>query len=232
MTNWESPLRLQVAYRFAFEDGTGARFDVDVDLSDRNARPFAANSRPWTALGFHRCQRCPLTSDAHADCPAALSIADIIDRFSGSVSWSKVICHVEFPERTITAERPLQEALYSLLGLRMAVSSCPHLAAFRPMARFHEPFSSPLSTTYRATSTWLLRQYFLERDGESADWSLDGLQGFYEEIGVVNAGMAARLRAAAEKDAILNSLVILDLFGSTMSFMLDDSMATIRELFV
>jgi hypothetical protein len=86
-------------------------------------------------------------------------------------------------------------------------------------------------TVYRATSTYLLAQYFLQKEGEKADMELEGLKRIYSNIRIINESMAERLRAVGEKDVALNSLIILDMFAQTLPFAIEDSLEEIRHLF-
>ena len=56
--------------------------------------------------------------------------------------------------------------VFSLIGIYMVTSGCPIMDKLRPMARFHLPFASTEETIYRAISTYLLGQYFLEQKGK------------------------------------------------------------------
>src|SRR5690606_40128032 len=62
-----------------------------------------------------------------------------------------------------------QQALASLMGLVMASSGFPKTAVFRPMARFHLPFSSESETAYRVAAMYLVAQHFAHRDGAPSD---------------------------------------------------------------
>jgi hypothetical protein len=99
------------------------------------------------------------------------------------------------------------------------------------MARFHLPFADAQETVYRATSMYLLAQYFLQKEGKEADLEMKGLMNIYTRIQIINEAMASRLRAISEKDVALNSLVILDAFAQTVPFVIEDSLEEIRHLF-
>ena len=90
-------------------------------------------------------------------CPAALHLSTVIDGFTDLVSYDKVRVDVESEERSVIATLSAQQALASLMGLIMASSGCPRTAVFRPMARFHLPFSSESETAYRVAAMYLRR---------------------------------------------------------------------------
>ena len=75
---------------------------------------------------------------------------------------------VESEERAVIATLSAQQALASLMGLIIASSGCPRTAVFRPMARFHLPFSSESETAYRVASMYLVAQHFKARNGQAA----------------------------------------------------------------
>ena len=103
---------------------------------------------------------------------------------------------------------------------------------FKPMARFHLPLASAEETIYRATSMYLLAQYFLKKEGQEVDLDLAGLKEIYSNIRIINETMARRLRAISEKDVALNSLVILDVFAQTLPFVIEESLKEVRYLFM
>ncbi len=102
---------------------------------------------------------------------------------------------------------------------------------FKPMARFHLPLASVEETIYRATSMYLLAQYFLRKEGKKADMELEGLKKIYRNIKIINESMAERLRNISDKDVALNSLVILDIFAQTLPFAIEESLEDVRYLF-
>jgi hypothetical protein len=117
------------------------------------------------------------------------------------------------------------------MGLLIATSGCPHTEYFKPMARFHLPLASRDETDYRAASTYLLAQYFIQREGREADFQLEGLKKIYDNIQQVNHSVAERLRAASKADSPVNAIVILDTYARAVPFMLEDSLDYIKYLF-
>ena len=185
----------------------------------------------WTKLDFCQCPNCPLTTDIRSHCPAAVVLADIVQRFDGILSYHKIHLDVTMKERSISQETTAQKGISALMGLVMAASGCPHTAFFKPMARFHLPLANEEETIYRATSMYLLAQYFLKNEGRSADLELDGLKKIYRDMQIVNTGIAKRLRAWTEADSSLNAIVLLDLYARAMPLVIEDSLKEIRYLF-
>ena len=97
----------------------------------------------------------------------------MIDGFTDLVSYDQVRVTVESDERALVATLSAQQALASLIGLIMASSGCPRTAVFRPMARFHLPFSSESETAYRVAAMYLLAQHFAARSGGKPDLALN-----------------------------------------------------------
>jgi hypothetical protein len=228
----EDPYRVEVTYRYEFEDGVSREFAVSADLLSGAITHYTADRPAWTELALQKCPGCPLPDGPAAECPAAVSIADVIEGVSRYISHSRVHCTVTMAGKSVIAERSLQDALYPLIGLRMAVSGCPFLARFKPMARFHEPFATPLSTFYRSISMYLLSRYFRNRArAGSADWSLGGFRLFYAAIGVINENMAERLRKAATADAGPNGLNVLAIFGISAGSFFEEYLEALARLF-
>jgi len=224
------PLRIQ--YRYLFEDGTDAVFELEFDPGTLELRSDRAGPAPdWTRLGFEQCSNCPLSTAEHESCPLAVKLVGTVSRFSELISWSRVRLQVTTRERTVAQETTTQIGLSSLMGLIMATSGCPHTLPFRPMARHHLPLASPDETAYRAVGTYLIAQYLVSRAGGEPDLELNGLRRIYEEVEKVNIGIAARLRAATERDSTLNAVVLLDVFAKTLPVAIDDSLEELRDLF-
>jgi hypothetical protein len=134
-------------------------------------------------------------------------------------------------ERFITQETTVQRGMSSLMGLVMATSGCPHMAFFKPMARFHLPFASAEETVYRATSMYLLAQYFLHKEGHPTDLDLTGLREIYNNIEIVNVAVAKRLRTATEADSAINAIILLDIYTKAIPVVIEESLEEIRYLF-
>jgi len=117
------------------------------------------------------------------------------------------------------------------MGLMMAASGCPHMAFFKPMARFHLPMSTDEETIYRAVSIYLLAQYFVKQKDRQRNFQLEGLKDIYENIQLVNSYVADRLRAATKSDSSLNGLITLDMFAKSILFAIKESLEGIRYLF-
>jgi hypothetical protein len=156
---------------------------------------------------------------------------NLVQRFDGLLSHEKVDMEVVTEERTITQKTTAQRGISSLMGLVIAASGCPHTALLRPMARFHLPFASNEETVYRATSMYLLAQYFLKKEGAHSDLELDGLARIYENMQIINVAVAERLRAATTTDSSVNAIVVLDVYAKTVEMVIEGSLERIRYLF-
>jgi hypothetical protein len=205
---------------------------VRLDPDSLEAEPATDPSPPpWTKLTVERCGVCPLNPGEIEYCPAALSFVEILREFGELLSYDRVEATVVTKERTVTVNTSCQKALSSLVGLRMATSGCPVLAKFKPMARFHLPFSSTEETVFRSVGAYLLAQYFRKRRGRDADLDLAGLRETYGLIHEVNVGLANRLRTIPAGEAHLNALVILDLFTHALPISIDENLAEIEHMF-
>ncbi|MFZ9887085.1 MAG: DUF6901 family protein [Myxococcota bacterium] len=218
-----------IEYEFRLDDGSEVRFSVDP----RRTLPLVPAERApeWTRLSYHQCSDCPLRREDHERCPPALDVADIMTRFSSVLSHAQAEVTVRTPSRNIHRRVDVQTALHSLLGLVMATSGCPVLSELRPMAHLHLPFATNEETAFRAASFWLLRQYFLAQRGGEANFSLDGLKALYQRLQEVNRSFTERVRAAADKDANLNAVVLLFSLSVLVSFTLEDDLAPLRDLY-
>jgi phosphoribosylaminoimidazole-succinocarboxamide synthase len=118
-----------------------------------------------------------------------------------------------------------------MMGLIIAASDCPHTVFLKPMARFHLPFSDEVETIYRATSMYLLAQYFKKKEKGKADFTLIELMDMYDQLHIINTAIASRLRIAGETDSTVNAIVLLDIFTKTLPKAIDESLREIQYLF-
>jgi hypothetical protein len=223
---------ISIRYLFKLPDNRKEIIDLLLDartLDLMNAIPEELPS--WTSLSFHQCPNCPLTLQQTPHCPVAAHFVKLMETFKSLLSYDIVHVDIITSQRVVSKETSAQKGVSSLMGLIMATSGCPHTAFLKPMARFHLPFADAQETVYRATSMYLLAQYFLRKEGKEADMELNVLKKIYSNVQIINEAMASRLRAISEKDVALNSLVILDAFAQTVPFVIEDSLEEIRHLF-
>jgi hypothetical protein len=221
-----------IRYDLVLPHGTSHSFELELDpvsLELRNSRPVGLPD--WTALAFEQCAGCPLDAAVVAHCPAAVTLAPVIERWADVVSYDSVEARVQTAERVVSATVSAQQALASLVGLLLATSGCPRTAVFRPMARFHLPFANESETAYRAAAMYLVAQYFKARSGATPDLALEGLGRLYESLHQVNRGLARRLRAASRQDAVVNAVVLLGIYTSLLPEALDQLLDELRPSF-
>jgi len=220
-------------YIFRFPDDRQEIFDVNLDAHTLDLLEYISEELPpWTSLDFHQCPNCQLSTQIHPYCPVAVHLRKLIAICKNVLSYDTLHVDIITPERITYRGTTAQKAISSLMGLIMATSGCPHTNYFKPMARFHLPFASAEETIYRATSMYLLAQYFLKKQGIEADLELEGLAGIYQNIQIINKAMAERLRAITDKDSAINALVLLDIFAKTLPFAIEESLEEVRYLFV
>jgi hypothetical protein len=221
-----------IRYRFRFPEGSEERIDLELDRQTLELLGNAPAEPPeWTRLGFHQCPNCPLKVEEHPHCPLALHLVNLVKKFDGLLSHEKVDLEVATEERTVSQRTTMQRAIGSVMGLVIAASGCPHTSFLRPMARFHLPLASNDETIYRATSMYLLAQYFLRKSGRAADLELEGLAKIYREMETINAAVANRLRAATKTDSSVNAIVVLDVYAKSVPLVIESSLERIRHLF-
>ena len=223
---------MNIRYCFTLPDGSEEIFNLKFDAQNLKLIGGSKKALPaWTALHFHQCSHCPLDIKTHPDCPIAVNLVNIVEPFSRLLSHNEIHVAVTTEERVISKDTTAQEGISSLIGLVMATSGCPHTAFFRPMARFHLPLASEEETVFRATSMYLLAQYFLKKEEQEADFELEGLTEIYHNVHVVNIAFAERLRGASEKDSTINAIVMLDMYALALPYVIEGSLEEIRYLF-
>lgn len=210
-----------IEYRITKDSGEELSFDVEIDGQNQSNPPalISSDNLEWARLKNHQCFHCPLSDEIY--CPVALRIGWIVESLQNAISTENVDCQVKTRERITTSRLPMQKAIYSLLGLLMATSGCPHMDFLKPMARYHLPFSNAEETIVRTASFYLLTQYFKENldEEEEADYRLAHLEELYQAVSEVNVGIINRIRSRpAQGDADRNSIIALDSFAQILSF--------------
>jgi len=222
---------LQFHYAFQFPNGTEKRFEVSLNAATLELVPNAGAPKPdWTKLAYYQCERCPL-ADTVTHCPIAVNLSSLVESFKDALSFEGTMVTVQTPQRAYVKQTTLQQGLSSIIGIYMVTSGCPVMDKLRPNVRFHLPFASGEETIYRAVSMYLMAQYFRMRRGEMPDWTLEHLAEVYKGVWLVNKGITQRLAHASSKDANVNAVIVLSMFGSNLDDYLEDSLKEIEPLF-
>lgn len=184
--------------------------DLFFDKRDFSLLNHKTGGSEWARLSFHQCTHCPLKPEEHPFCPLANAIESVIAKIHNFLSYDEVHAQVEFISRTVSADITVQRALSSLLGLIIPTSGCPHTLYFRPMSRFHLPFADTEERIYRATTMFLLGQYFIHKKSGCIPTDFSRLETIYENVHVVNTQICKRLREFCANDSPVNAITILD----------------------
>jgi len=221
-----------IIYRFHFGKQDKRELKISIDPATIVMVPLRLNNHfAWTKLEYKQCTCCQLTKEKHPYCPIAINIAGLVETFKDKISYEKCIVHCITPERTYHKKTSLMEGLSSLLGLIMATSNCPHMSIFKPMARFHLPFSTIEETIVRSTSMYLLRQYFVYKNKENPDLDLIKLNEKYETVKILNAGLLERLKGLHLKDSDRNAILMFHSISELLSTEIDTNLSSIKYLF-
>ena len=222
-----------IQYCFRLPDHSSEDFKLELDPRNLELTGNIPQSLPaWTELDFHQCPHCPLEVVTDPYCPLAANLVNIVQRFDGLISYDKIRVDVITQERRISQHTTAQKGISSMMGLVIATSGCPHTAFFKAMGRFHLPLASSEETIFRATSMYLLAQYFLKMEGRHADFELGGLTKIYNNMQIVNVAIANRLRSTSMSDSLINAIVILDNFAKSLPYAIEKSLKNFRHLFL
>jgi len=222
---------IRFTYSFQLPAGGERLFDVYLDADTLELVPAKGMPKPpWTKLKYFQCANCPLGNDIE-ECPVAVSLATLVETFKDAISFENTTVRVTTEERAYEKATTLQKGLSSIIGIYMVTSNCPVMDQLRPMVRFHLPFASMDETIYRAVAMYLVAQHFIAREGGKADFALEDLGRVYRGVHAVNRGMASRLRAATRQDAIVNAIVLLDVYSSLVPAAIHDILAEIKPAF-
>jgi hypothetical protein len=211
---------MKVNYRFELE----GRAPVEFRVTDQPAATNQANLPGWTKLEHCQCSNCPLKPADTARCPAAVEILPVVTEFQADDAYQKVSVVVQDERRTYSKSTTLEEALRSLLGLKMATSGCPVLSELKPMAIHHLPFASTDEFIMRSVSHYLLQQYLAKRNDEEPDWDLKGLVARNQRLQLVNQALWQRIHSVCKGDSNLKALLNFFSMASSVSFSLESQL--------
>ncbi|MDZ7832801.1 MAG: hypothetical protein U5L07_13685 [Desulfobacterales bacterium] len=221
-----------IQYEFSFPAGAVENFEIVLDEASVSLVNFNGEIKPaWTELSHKQCRCCPLDTAENPYCPIAVNIAEMVERFKDRLSIDECLVKCVTPERTYLKDTNVTEGLYSILGVVMATSGCPIMSFYKPMARFHLPFSSTKETLFRSASVYLLLQYFEHKRGQKPDLELHELGNQLKKVQQVNTGTLARIRSVSKKDADSNAIIILDSFSQILSMAIEGSLSSLEYLF-
>ncbi|MBU0996130.1 MAG: hypothetical protein KJ737_26840 [Proteobacteria bacterium] len=221
-----------IRYHFLFKNGKENTFDVKIDSSTMlNLLPQPENKPFWTELDYHQCECCPLDKAQVSHCPIALNIMGLIEAFKNVMSSEKCQVSCITPERTYSKEVDIQNGLFSIFGIINATSSCPIMSFFKPMAKFHLPFSTIEETKVRVISFYLLSQYFKQEKSDTIDIQLEQLESFYSKVELLDAGILNRIRGISDSDADKNAVIILNSIAQLISMEIDEQLQSIEDIF-
>ncbi len=222
----------KIKYEFIYKDNSRLSFTIRLDRKTITYQQKDNQTKPdWAKLDNEQCSNCSLDKNEHPYCPICLNIEELVEAFKEMLSTDNctVICTTE--ERTFSKETSTQVGLFSIFGIIMATSNCPVIHLFKPMARFHLPFSSIEETMVRTASFYLLRQYFEYKKGAKPDIDLKKLDQYYSDVQLVNQGILARITNLVEKDAEMNAIVILNSLAQMFNMEFDESLDSLEYLF-
>ena len=224
---------IAIQYCFRLPDNSSEDFKLELNPRKLELTGNIPKSLPtWTKLDFHQCPHCPLDVVTNPYCPLAANIVNIVQRFDGLISYDKIRVDVITQERRISQHTTVQKGISSMMGLVIATCGCPHTAFFKAMGRFHLPLASNEETIFRATSMYLLAQYFLKAEGRHADLELEGLTKIYQNMQIVNVAIANRLRSTSMSDSSINAIIILDNYAKSLPYAIEKSLENLRHLFL
>lgn len=223
---------VNIEYRIRLDEERTERFVFKLDGETFDLKGRKPKDLPnWTSLEFNQCSHCPLTPEEYPHCPLASRLHDIVERFHDTRSFDEVELEVVTEERRVIQTLDIQQALASILDLIMPVCGCPKTAYMRPLARFHLPLASEEETVFRVTGMYLLAQYFLSHSSTRARIELDGLNGIYQDLHIVNTSVARRLMDVTRSDSLKNAFALTDTYSILVPLLVDDKLVEMRGFF-
>jgi hypothetical protein len=208
---------LLIEYQFSFDDGRQLTYPVSIDSQSMTLLEAAGEEFPdWALLEHFQCPNCPLTADEHPYCPVAKNLHLLVTATQHEPSNVSTEVTVTTADRSYKKDTDLQTGLFSLMGLLIVSSKCPHFDLLKPLARFHLPFATLTETLYRTCGSYLLDAYLNDRVIEP---DLGELKRYYQNLGQINTCILERIKSVSEGDADRNAIVTLNMF--TQMFVLE-----------
>lgn len=214
---------MNILYSFRLADNRSFEFRVS-DQPGSTAPERVGLAPQWTRLEHCKCSNCPLKPSPGAYCPAAVEMLPVVEAFQAEDAYQDVSVTVKDERRSYQKSTTLEEALRSLLGLKMAMSSCPLLSELKPMAIHHLPFATTDEFIMRSVSHYLLQQYFDKRGGGQPDWELNGLVERNQRLQLVNQALWQRIHSVCQGDSNLKALLNFFSMASSVSFALESQL--------
>ena len=222
----------KIVYQFRLANQERKVFSILIDPKTISLIQHGVVSIPeWAKLEYHQCECCPFEKTEHPYCPIAVNINNIVIEFRGMVPTDncQVICIT--PERTYMKKTSIMEGLASIYGVVMATSNCPVMDFFKPMARFHLPFSTSEETAVRATSMFLLRRYFEYGSDTPHRFDFKQLEQIYTNVIAVNKGLYTRIKSLETGTVEKIAVIILNSFSLSLSLGFKYSLESLAYLF-
>ncbi len=227
---------MKILYEFAFPENNET-FSYQVEIDDESklvVHPPGHEKEKlpdWTKLEFKQCNNCPLKSSDCSHCPVAVNLWKIVARTKDIYSYENCVTYVHTKDRTFYKKADLQVGLFSLMGLLMGGSSCPHFDFLKPMLSFHLPFASVDETLLRSASFHLFKKWLEKKSDDSVTLDFSELKKSYSQLEFVNMGILERLRSMPQKDGNKNAVVLLNVFAQFFSMELNSDFSSLSKYF-
>lgn len=217
-----------IEYIFNFEDGREFHFPIAIDSGSMTLISSVNEEFPdWAKLEQNQCGNCPLEREDYPYCPAAKNLCRLVEATKNELSHSRADVTVVTAERTYQKETDLQTGLFSIMGLLIALSECPHFAPLKPLARFHLPFATMEETLFRTCGSYLLECHLR---GKPLEMSLDKLEHYYQHLATVNTGIIKRIKSASEGDADRNAVIMLGMLSQMFAVEYQTNFSSLNEI--
>lgn len=222
-----------INFSFLFSDGSEKKTKIRIDEETLNLiRPELKVPPKWALLENFECPNCPLDRTKYKYCPLAVNLNDVLNDFKEYNSYAEVFVTIQTDERTYSKRTSLQNGLGSLFGIVMVANDCPVMGKLKPMMRYHLPFATLEETDYRVLSMYMLAQYVIAKNGGVPDYEMNNLKNLYDDIKILNRNVSHQLSKIKSKDALVNSVVILNTFAEHVTFILNkNTMQRMKILF-
>lgn len=218
-------------YTFTFNDGRKLDFTVSLDSKSLFTTTCPSDPPKWAELEHHQCGPCTLSKSQSLYCPGALCVVELVVAFGNTKSYTPCTVSCESQDRIVTKETTVQEGLASLLSLLIPISGCPVMSFFKPLSRFHLPFSTVEESAFRVTGSYFLKKYFTSKSTAEEQYCISDIGEHYGLANHVNRGILARIKDLNSLDADKNSLVTLSCLAQILEMEIAANLESIQHIF-
>lgn len=210
---------------------------TSIDFSDYLTENRVEPYPDWIRLDYCKCTNCPMNSELHENCPAAMAIIPLVKVGAELSSIEEIMIRVGHGDYVVEKEGIAQDLLSSLMAYILFNSACPILGGLRRMHLFTPPFPAFEVVLYHALAHELVGRYYFSKlnDEKSID-----IGQIHRDMNWRGEGIKMVIRAFVERfpksdsgrnDGMHNAAVLIHSTVNLVSLNLDNLLEKLSPYF-